>query len=87
MPYYSYKCHSCETIFERVLKIAEMKQPEVDPCTTCGQTTVLRHIDKAPIWADAARIGDTAKLPGGFKDVLRKITDAVPGSNLKLKYN
>lgn len=86
MPYYSYKCHSCEIITEQVLKIAEMKQPEIDPCTTCGQTSVLRHIDKAPIWADAARIGDTAKLPGGYKDLLRKIHDNVPKSNLNLKF-
>jgi putative FmdB family regulatory protein len=87
MPLYDYQCSSCEHAFEKTLKISEMKQPESEICPACGDShTVQKFTSAAPSLGDPCRLGDTKKLPGDFKDVLKKIHENTPRSNLNLKY-
>jgi putative FmdB family regulatory protein len=87
MPLYDYKCDECGHTFERTLRIADMKLPEGETCPSCAKEgTVKKHLAGAPPLADPTRLGDTQKLPGDFKDVLRKIHERTPRSNLNLKF-
>jgi putative FmdB family regulatory protein len=87
MPIYDFACNDCGHTFERTLKIADMKQPEGEPCPSCQKEgTVQKQLAGAPALGDPTRLGDTKKLPGDFKDVLRKIHERTPRSNLNLKF-
>ncbi len=36
MPTYNYKCQHCSTTIERILKVADYKKPESEPCPECN---------------------------------------------------
>ena len=86
MPLYDYRCNHCSHEFEKVLKVAEMHLPSSEPCPACG---LNGHVEKtimgAPPIGDAARLG-IRRVDNGFKEVMQKIHDNNPRSNLRDKF-
>jgi putative FmdB family regulatory protein len=80
MPMYDYKCNACDELYEKNVKIANMNDPQ--ECPFCGSTDSLKFIGGAPSFGDSISLG-RVKPSDGFRDVLRKIHDATPGSILK----
>jgi putative FmdB family regulatory protein len=86
MPQYTYQCTSCKHDFERLLKIADLHQPTLEPCPACGaEGHVQKTILGAPAIGDAVRLG-VRRTDQGFKEVMQKIHAANPKSNLDLKF-
>lgn len=79
MPLYDYKCPNCQNEFEKNVKIANYQEPQ--ECPSC-QTLSERFVNGAPSFGDPMRMGLT-KPPEAFKDVLRRIHEKTPGSQLK----
>jgi putative FmdB family regulatory protein len=80
MPYYDYICDACQNIFEEKHLIAERKTPEGLPCPSCGESQVKLTMS-SPGLADPVRLG-RHKPPEGFREVLHKIHEKMPGSQL-----
>lgn len=85
MPIYEYQCSECEHKFEKIKPIRDMKVPESEPCPNCGEHFAVKQKVFTPqIWADAARMG-VKTTDNGFKEVLSRIHEKSPGSNLDTK--
>lgn len=86
MPTYEYFCSNCGAEFERLLKIAEMHLPTEEPCPGCqAQGSVQKTIAGAPSLGDPVRLG-VRRIDNGFKEVLQKIHERSPRSNLDQKF-
>jgi putative FmdB family regulatory protein len=81
MPNYNYKCNKCDHAFEERLMIADRKIPEQSPCPECGATESVVQQITAPMICDPVRVG-ARKMDSGFKEVLQKIHERAPGSEL-----
>lgn len=81
MPNYQYQCQKCQHYFEKVKGIDSMYEPEGEPCSECGEIAVKKVILTAPALGDPVRLG-IRRPDGGFKEVLQKIHEKVPGSNI-----
>jgi putative FmdB family regulatory protein len=82
MPTYDYRCPKCEWNWETVVKISDRDIPLSEPCPNCGaHDSVVRTICGAPIFGDPVRMG-RIKPDNGFKEVLQKIHQRTPGSQL-----
>lgn len=79
MPTYDRKCATCETTFEVVCKISEKDLP-MHYCPECGQSEGTWLIS-APALAEHQRLS-TAKKDSGFKEVLQKIAERNPRTNV-----
>lgn len=79
MPMYDYKCTSCDELYEKNVKIAEMNAPQ--ECPYCGSHESEKFIGGAPAIGDSIRMGIT-KPSDGFRDRLREIHKNTPGSTL-----
>lgn len=79
MPIYDYKCPACDHVFEKTVKMANYLEPQDCPeCNTKSERTVVG----APGLGDPMRLG-LQRPPEAFKDVLRRIHERTPGSQLK----
>lgn len=77
MPYYEYKCFSCEHIFEEFLPISKRNKPEKKPCSSCGEKKIKQVILSSPnVGVDFGV--DIRKANGGFKDAMQRVCEA-PG--------
>ena len=79
MPIYDYKCPACDHVFEKTVKMANYL--ELQDCPECN-TKSERTVVGAPGLGDPMRLG-LQKPSDGFKDVLRRIHERTPGSQLK----
>lgn len=79
MPLYDYKCKSCDELFEKNVKIAQMNEPQ--ECPYCGKEDSEKFIGGAPALGDPVRLG-LVKPSDGFRDVLRNIADRTPGGSV-----
>lgn len=85
MPLFEYQCIKCLHAFEKLKPISERKIPELEKCPECGELgTVEQKIFTAQLWADAHRVG-VKKHDSGFTEVLSRIAEKAPGSNMKEK--
>jgi putative FmdB family regulatory protein len=50
MPIYEYTCQSCETIFERLLRISQMKEPLAEPCPECNSNGAIFQNAHSSVW-------------------------------------
>jgi putative FmdB family regulatory protein len=72
MPLYNYRCFSCEHEFNDLLKIADRKIHEEQPCPECGEEDVRIVMTAAP--ALAAEVGGSLKKTSdGWRDVLKNM--------------
>jgi hypothetical protein len=58
-----------------------MFDAEAEPCPQCAEVAVKKVIRSAPALGDSVRLG-LRHPDNGFKDVLKKIHEATPGSRL-----
>ena len=80
MPTYDYECSSCEHTFEKVLSITDKDKPTKTKCPACGKKKVHKLIG-SPLIADIIRL-DVRRKDSGFRDVLQKIHQRTPGSQI-----
>ena len=77
MPTYLFKDTATDEVFEKVMKIAELDD------YLAANPTHQRHYDgRAPAMGDSVRLG-LRKVDNGFKEVLQKIHERAPGSQIK----
>lgn len=82
MPIYEYTCRECQHTFDRFMKIDNRKIPESEPCPNCKKEgSVYQGVSAVPM-GDPVRLGIT-RPDNGFHDVLRRIHERNPGSNIK----
>lgn len=81
MPFYDYSCE-CGHKWQEFRKIATMLEPISNPCPSCSEVgKVTKNISGMPMFGDAVRLG--LKKPGAeFKDLMTRIHERTPGSNL-----
>ena len=78
---YEYECTNCDNIFDIMCKMSEYQTPR--QCPKCGTISVRFYGNQNMMAIPHERIG-RAKVPDGFKDVLRIIRDkAIGGENMK----
>jgi putative FmdB family regulatory protein len=81
MPTYEYQCEKCNHYFTFFTSITNMLGPESEECPKCTEIAVKKVMLSAPSIGDSVRLG-IRRPDGGFKEVLQKIHQNVPGSNL-----
>jgi putative FmdB family regulatory protein len=81
MPTYSYVCTHCNKEWDRLLKIADMETPISEPCPSCGTSGNIYNKICAPAFSDSMKLG-LKKADSGFTDVLRRIHERSPGSQI-----
>lgn len=81
MPTYEYECEKCRYYFEFFTSSSNMLAPEGEACPNCAELSVKKVMFTAPAIGDPVRLG-IRRPDGGFKEVLQKIHQNVPGSNL-----
>ena len=84
MALYDYICSNCQSVSEHNKKIAERDECLDIACPTCGAVGLCYRTVNAPLigYSVAVNGGYGAKVPDGFKDVLKKIHTKAPGSNM-----
>lgn len=82
MPTYEYHCNSCETNFDRILKIAEMDQPLEEPCPHCKEKSIIRVVGGSYAFMSPEALG-RKKPPEDFRELLRKIKKANPDGYIR----
>ena len=83
MPLYDYNCQTCDHTFTEKYMIADRLKPEGEPCPACGANSVQLKIG-TPGVGDSVRLG-IRTIDNGFREVLSKIHESQPKSNLKNK--
>lgn len=78
MPLYDRRCNTCEALFEVQCKISE--KTNTHECPECGSTDGEWMIS-APLAVPPDRLG--RGKDGGFREVLSKIHNSMPGSTLR----
>jgi putative FmdB family regulatory protein len=81
MPTYVFQCTACQVGFEKFLSMSKRHLPTMEACPSCGQLKVESRIGASQVCADSTRILNRP-LPTGFQEVLAKIHENTPGSNL-----
>ena len=69
MPTYEFFCEGCGHAFERDLRIAEREQPLEEACSSCGEKKLNRAVGGMIV----SGVNLAAKVPSGFKEVIRNI--------------
>ena len=84
MPTYEYRCQDkeCNHYFEAFRTISGRKEPEDQPCPLCNRLQVKQVIETPPTRGDGVRLG-LIRPSDGFREVLHKIHEKVPGSTIK----
>ena len=49
MPFYDYRCTSCQGVFERHLSIHDTDVPLREPCPNCRAKTVVAYFGEPPM--------------------------------------
>ena len=83
MPLYDYECKACGNQFDELIPMREREKPTKAKCIECGKKKVVQVLTQMAI-GDSIRLGVT-KPSSEFKDVLTKISDAHPRSELHKK--
>jgi putative FmdB family regulatory protein len=84
MPTYNYICLKCKHEWEETKKISNMNEPLGLPCPNCAEHkpgNIEKRIYHAPGFGDPVKLG-FQKPDNNFKDVLRRIHERTPGSQL-----
>lgn len=76
MPTYSFRNKESGEIFDKFMKMSEKDQFLID------NPNLEQTLTGAPAMVDPVRLG-LRKVPDGFRDVLKKVHERMPGSVLK----
>jgi putative FmdB family regulatory protein len=77
MPIYEYGCSNCESLFEKMLRMAAMEEPLSNPCPECGSEGTVVQMATAANFGDSTRLGIN-RPDAGWGDVLSKVKQAHP---------
>lgn len=77
MPTYDYQCENCRAVFEKRVAIADMHEPEKDPCGQCGHFSVKKKILTGVIFN-----ADAVKPDRKFVEHLREMRRTIHGNTL-----
>ena len=83
MPLYDYECKHCGSFFDELLSMSDRQKPTKEPCPKCKAKEVVQILLTMNI-GDPVRLG-IKKPSREFNEVLTKISDAHPRSNLHQK--
>ena len=83
MPMYVYGCETCSHEFEKLLPMRSMEEPLNKPCPNCGASTVKQRPTTAA-FSDPFNLG-RIKPSHGFREKLRNIKKAHPGSTMRVE--
>lgn len=90
MPFYLYRCNSCNKEWNELHKISDYKLPESLPCPTCFEVTVEKVFEPCAMQISYSHENATAmkKLNrSAFAERLQHIHDNSPGSNMTSNSN
>jgi hypothetical protein len=76
MPTYDFRNKETGEVFERIMKISEKDQYLLD------NPNLEQTITTAPAFGDPTKLTSTRKFDTGFKEVLQRIHEKTPGSQL-----
>jgi len=82
MPFYDYKCNSCENTYPKRSCIAERNDKKI--CPSCSSDDSQLILLGSPSIGDPVRLG-VRKVDDGFREVLSKVHEKTYGSNLNTK--
>ena len=88
MPYYDYKCKTCEHTWEEQHTIDSRNVPRYNPCPECGTSDNIILLMSAPSIGDPVALG-VRRPNSAFRDRLRQIENnhSKPGGQrLKSRY-
>lgn len=78
-------CLKCNHTFDKLKPIRDMKVPESEPCPNCSEVgCVEQRVFTAQLWVDAHKIG-IKKHDAGFQEVLSRVAEKAPGTNMHEK--
>ena len=78
MPQYSYRCKSCEHVFDEVYRIDDRKIPETQPCPECGKQDVYQKVSTPMI---AYSVAPGLKTSDNFNSRLKSIKSTAGQEN------
>lgn len=81
MPTYEYKCTSCGHLFDKFCSIANRTKAVENPCEKCHNHSIEQLVGGAEVVPDSIRLG-RKPVDEGWNEVLAKIHEGTPGSNL-----
>jgi len=81
MPTYDFKCKKCDHVFEVICSVSSRDQQS---CPECSSEEYQPHFTKGADLGDSVRLG-VRTIDDGFREVLSKIGESQPKSNLKDK--
>ncbi len=83
MPTYDFRCKECGHTFEKMLKFAEREAyPQENRCPECGDGEIEQYI-AAPCGFTTPESLGRKKAPDSFRELLRNMKKAHPGSTIK----
>tara|TARA_Y100000817_G_scaffold131003_1_gene102654 strand:- start:280 stop:642 length:363 start_codon:yes stop_codon:yes gene_type:complete len=85
MPWYDYKCSSCDHEFTEVLRMADRKIPIENGCPACGSFSVKQLLGNVMI-GDSVNLGIT-KPDNTYNEVVAKINEksGIKGTRYELE--
>ena len=80
IPTYSFHCTSCDSVFDRVVKIADREAPLTEECPNCKTMgCITRWFQGANIeWGESTFVGSN-KTPSDWRNFVSAIKKANPG--------
>ena len=82
MPTYTFKCNSCEHIFDKKLSMSDFKLPESEPCPNCNKLTITKIILPSNFIINGQpKEGRFAKPNGDWRSFLKMVKNNNPGSD------
>lgn len=82
MPTYTYRCNSCQSIFEKQKPMSARKEPEGQSCPACGLNGAVSQMITAT--SLNAEVGGSLKKAGdGWKEVLSKVKETHTINNIR----
>ncbi len=83
MPSYDYQCNKCAHIFGKISRIVDKNMPIMEACPSCGEYAIKQVMLSMPACIQAHKTMHGKKPDGGFREVLAKVHEQTPGSDLK----
>jgi putative FmdB family regulatory protein len=81
MPEYNYGCRNCNQEFTKVKPISARKEPESNPCPTCGMKgSIFVKIGATKVVHEA---GSRLKVDDGWREVQSKMKETYKINNIK----
>ena len=86
MPIYDYYCKNCDYVFDEMISMSRREEPTKKKCPECGKKKVRQYVGALGHGGigDPIRLGIT-RPSSQFNEVLQKINDNTPRSNLHQK--